>query len=602
MLPVSAEWVKAVRDQFRYPAYMQYRVQVVPPGLEEGLNIQTDSTAEVSDVTTLRRLDTDTVTPYSTLERNRWLLSGKYRLLTRKTVTDDWWSKKLSDGCSLVFQFDKTYNIPGVYIEWDMVDKTYPTSIVLRGFDATGDITYNISVDSISSASGFIDAPMDNVHRVELEILSWSRDRWRARINDVTFGFTARYNSINNGRINSATLNDRSSPIAEELPSRSVSVQLRNIDQEFDPTLQKGVSKYLDQKQLVEYRLGFTTYVDPESGEATVEWTNWIPSWLESFEVPKDSKDVSITSVSKLEQLTQTFDKDVYDGSDRTLFDIATSILKAANIVGRDGSTEPWKLSEDLKGVMSSAPISSDQINSLLQLVAGAGACWLRADPMTDYIIIDPLVKSEPEHIVNTTTELGDPAITVYKQVYKVSVGVYKYSVDPASDLRELSNGSYRLQGYSKVQVGYNCALAVDVECEVSGGSLVEFTAYSSSAEVTVYTGLEAADVTIVLKGREVRQSISYVETYRNTGITQGAVVTIDNPFITNVEAAQKVSDWVLSWKSKKQQYSANYIGYPELCAGDLIELKTVYGSSTPTVLSNTVKFNGGFDGTVVIQ
>lgn len=602
MLPVSAEWIKAVRNQFRYPAYMQYRVQVVPPGLAEGLGIQSESTEEVSSVVALSRLDTSSVTPYSSLEPNRWVLNGKYRLLRRGGLTDDWWSKPLDSACVVVFQFDQTYNVPGVYFEWDVVNNTYPSSVVLRGFNASGKQTYEYSITSIASSKGFVETPMDNVLKVELEVLAWSREGWRARINDVTFGFIAKYDSINNGKINSATTVDRSTPLAEELPSRSVKVLLRNTDQEFDPTLQSGVSKYLDRKQLVEYRMGFTTYVNPQTGEDTVEWLPWMPSWLETFEVPKDSKDVSITSVSKLEQLTQNFDKDEYTGVNRSLYDIATAILKASGVVGADGSMEPWRLSERLKYIVSAAPVYSDQVNSLLQLIASAGACWLRSDPMTDYIIIDPIETSTSVHMVNTTTELGDPAISVAKQVYIVSVCMYNYSVDKNAVLTELSNGSYKLKGYSKVRVGYNCALAVDVECSVSGGSLVDFTAYSSSAEVTVYTGTAEAEVTIVLKGRDVKQSISYIETYKDDSITQGAVITVDNPFITNMDAAQKITEWVLHWNSKKQQYSADYTGYPELCAGDLVELQTVYGQSLATVLSNTVTFNGGYDGVVTLQ
>lgn len=600
MIPVSAQWQEAIRQQFRYQAYLRCRIQVVPPGLTESLQVETDATDPASDISKIQNVDDKQPTHYITCEPHRWLLDGTFVAIQPGESVDDWWSTPVTSTKTLKFYFDKTYSIPGIYFEWDVVNGSYPESITMRGYNAEGTQTQSYTVNNIASSTGFVEAPFEEVQRVEIDIDSWGLSDWRARINDIIFGLSVTYDSINNGRVMSAKTTDTSSPFADRLPTHTASTSLRNLDKEFDPSLSKGVSKYLTQKQLAEIQIGFTTNVDPDTGEATVEWTNWLPYWVDTFTIPADSKEVSVTYTSRLAYLTQDFLLDPYPGTERTLYEIAELVLKNSDIVLRNELEVPWQLSEKLKQFKTVAPIPKESVNSILQLIANAGACWLYSTPLDDYIAISDFFDGEPVQQLDLTTELGDPQITIVKQLYSVSIGLYKYTVGEESE--EISKGEYQLSGRSILSIEYNCESATNVTCLVSGATQVSFTPYSSSAILVVDADSSGATVTVTLSGKKIDKSVSYIETYKDNTVTQGETVKVDNPFITSTESAQLLSDWIVQWYSRKQSYVAAYIGYPELTVGDRISIDTVYGNSDVTVLSNKIDFNGAFNGELEVR
>lgn len=595
MIPVSAQWQEAIRQQFRYQAYLRCRIQVVPPGLTEGLRAESNDTEVVSDISKIQNTRDTQPIPYVSCENHRWLLDGSFVVIPSQGKVDDWWSTPVTSSKTLKFYFDKTYSIPGIYFEWDVVSGSHPASITLRGYNALGVQTHSYTVDSIFSATGFIDAPFEEVQRIEIDITDWDLPDWRARINDILFGLAATYDSINNGRVMSAKTVDRSSPFSDRLPTHTASISLRNLDKEFDPSLSKGVSKYLTRKQLAEIQLGFTTYVDPINGNATVEWTDWLPYWVDSFTIPADSKEVSITYTSRLAYLTQDFLMDMYSGAERTLYDIAEYVLENTDIIRRSDDEIPWKLSDKLKQFKTTAPIPKESVNSILQLIANAGACWLHSTPLDDHIAISDFFDGDTVQQLNLTTELGDPQITVAKQLYSISIGLYKYTIGEESE--EISKGEYQLSGRSTLNIEYNCDTAVNVTCLVNGATQVSFTPYSSSAVLVLDAASSGATVTVTLSGKKVDNSVSYIETYKDATVTQGEIVTIDNPFITDTKSAKLLSDWIVAWYARKQSYTASYTGYPELVVGDRVRVDTVYGSSDTSVLSNRIDFNGAFTG-----
>ena len=595
MIPVSANWTNAVRQQFRYQAYMRTRIKVVPPGLAEGLVIDRADGEAYADKEVLFNESPDLPQHYITCEPHRWLLDGTFKSLPDNTKVDDWWSLPLTESRFLQFTFDKPYTIPGIYVEWDLVNNTFPEEIVLRGFNILGAKSYEYTVTNITSSKGFIVAEMDDVKSYEIEIVKWGFSGWRCRINEIMFGLKVSYDSINNGRILSATFLNKSDPTANELPWRTVSTSLRNLDIEFDPTLRKGISKYLVQKQLAEYQLGFTTAVNPLTGEATVEWTDWMTYWVDSLKIPADSKNAIIDATSRLSFLTKDFIDDSYNVQERTLYDLAQTVLLKSDIVKKDEDEVAWRISDRLKQVKTTAYVPKTETNAVLQLIANASACWLHSDPVTDQVILEDLTGATPVQEVNLTSELGDPEIVLDKHLLAIRVGINKYEID--TEEREIAKGEYLLKGRSTLEISYGSGAAVEVKCELSGATQVSFTPYGTAAVLVVDAPSEGATVKVSLKGKKILETTSYIETYRDLITPSGTTVTIENPFITNSETAKLVSDFVLAWYNRSMQYSIPYIGYPELVAGDQILLKTIYDEHTVTTISNTIEFNGAFKG-----
>ena len=86
-----------------------------------------------------------------------------------------------------------------------------------------------------------------------------------------------------------------------------------------------------------------------------------------------------------------------------------------------------------------------------------------------------------------------------------------------------------------------------------------------------------------------------------NISIADGMDVTIDNPLITSTDHAQQVAEYVKNYYLRRNEYKISYLGYPQLVAGDKIDLSTIYGSDVVEVKNNTIEFNGGWTGTMEV-
>lgn len=596
MIPVSAEWNAAIREQFRYQGYLEVTIEVTPPGLHENLNTATAATETVSNDSTLTDGKRVFPTPYITLEKGRWLLNKKYKALPISAKTDDWWSTPMTQGSKeLTFTFDQAYTIPGLYIEWDVLNGSYPTQLTVDGYSVDETKQYSFDVTSINSATGFIDAPMDNVKKVVMTISSWSRETWRVRINEILFGLFAKYDSINNGRVMSATSIDYSHPLSKELPVHSLQVSLRNLDQEFDPSLQRGIAKYLANRQLVKCRWGFVT------SYGNLEWTPELFYYMDTFSVPADQRNVTLEATSRLSLLTEKLANVSYDATERTFYDIALSALSSSKIIKDDNAQVPYELSDELKNFHTNAPIPDESVNVILQYLAQASCLKLFTNPINGFVKLASSAK-EIVQSVDLTQEQGDPEVEIQRTIKTISIGVYSYTKDTEQGKIEIANSSLTHNGKKTVSLSYNCAYAVEVSCQISGATLVNFTPYSNHATVEFNTGGVEKEVSIVLSGYEVKKNQTYIETYNNVNLSTGMDVTIDNPFITNTEKLQVLTDWLVSWYSKPQQLQVPYLGYPEVTAGDALSLNTIYGSNEVDTIKNTIDFNGGFNGTLEVR
>lgn len=598
MLPVSATWQAAIKEQFRYQGYLRVTLQVSPPGLQDNLSISSDDSFPQSDVDSMNDSN-QSPEAYASLEPNRWLLNGKFNILETKAVqTGDWWSTIIKNASKVIhFQFDNTYNIPGLHIQWDSADQTFPTKVKITGYDASSNVIATKTITNIDSYISYIDMAMSKVYSVDLEIVSWNNSGWRAHIAEVLFGLYASYDSINNGRVVSADSIMESGPLAEDLPKVTVSLSLRNLDREFDPSLESGISKYLAQRQRVAIQWGFATSYN------NIEWAPSVYKYIESFSIPEDSKEITIETTHRLSFMESDFKRATYNGSRRTLYSVAEEILRNSDIIKESENDKPWELDEVLKTFYTNAPVPKQPTNQVLQLIANASTCWLSSDPQTDYVKIAKMSISEENAVeVGKMQQLGDPAFEIQEQIHTLTIGVYQYVA--ADTKTNVSSGNYTIKGQTTLQIDYAVEAAKGVTCSVSGATLVSFTPYSSSAIVVVKpTSGNSATATVALEGYEVKSSVTYVQTYQDTSITAGLDVIIDNPFITETESLDALSTWIVGWYNRRQKISMSYIGYPELESGDTINLSTVYKDNVLTqVLRNELSFNGAFDGTLEVR
>lgn len=595
MLQVSTQWQKATREQFRRQAYLYVTLEVVPPGLRDGATATSEDTN--ANASTGRLLDGIAETPaaYASLERNRWTLDGTFLVRDSGTLFDDWWSKvSVSDGTPVVkFTFDQPYTFPGMYFRWDKVSGSYPTSIRVVGYNSKHVQKYSVLVNNINSDEGFFSTlAMNDIQYVDVEILQWVSTGWRARMVEVVFGLSVSFDSVNNGRILSATQTSMSDPLSRKLPSHSVKLKMRNYDQYFDAKLETGITKYLARQQVVNIQWAFVT------AKGVVEYAPKQLYLVKSFEVPADSKEISIELNNRIEVLDNDFLYGTYTGSSRTLRALAEYVLTMSNVPVEFTGQMPWTMPDVFDTIATTAPIPYGAVNEILQLIALAGCVWLTTRGPDGFIQFMPYKRQI--HSLSRITmgqELGDPEITIHDRLKSLSVGVYNYT--PRSAVERIGTGEYLLTGKQIITLKYSVDYATEVSATVTGATLVSARYYASCAVLTVEAPAEESVVKVELNGKVIDSTVSYLETYRNETIADGRDIRIENPLVTTVQHAKLVAQYVERYYRNRKEYKIPYVGYPQVEPGDVLELSTTYGDALIEVKSNKIDFNGGWSGVI---
>ena len=320
----------------------------------------------------------------------------------------------------------------------------------------------------------------------------------------------------------------------------------------------------------------------------------------EKIEIPADSKEVQIELTNRLELLDGDFYFNTYTGSSRTLRAIAEYVLTNSGALTEFDGQEPWVIPSSFDYITTVAPIPSGATNAVLQLIALAGCTWLTTRSTNGFIQFLESQTSASEYCsVTVDQELGDPEITIHDRLRSVSIGVYHYV--PRSSAETVGTGEYTLSGVNVLRIKYNTDYATGVSATVSGATLTSARYYASYAILTVTASESGATVKVTLSGTVIDSTVSYIETYRNISIADGMDVTIDNPLITNTAHAQQVAEYVKNYYLRRNEYKIPYLGYPQVVAGDKLDLSTIYGSDVVEVKNNTIEFNGGWTGTMEV-
>lgn len=421
MLQVSSSWKNAIKQQFRYPGHLKVTMYVVPPNAVATPVDITEHMYSQSSYSFLNQLSKFTPNVWATLESNRWRLDGSCNIIPNHSsaILDDVWFNLIANqSLVLTFGFDDVVSFPDIYTEWDIYGDNYPQTVKVVGYNAenVASISYT---STISNSKGLLGTPMQNVKKVVFTLSNFKKNYWRIRAYRILFGEVLEYTSEGSGKVLSAEMLSSFSPINNELPLDTFSVSLRNLDKEFDPMFESGVSGYFRPRQRVEILWGFDTAVD------TTEWAPAINMYLESFSIPQDSKNVTINAVSRWSLLTnEDVGESVYTGEVRDLYTIAASL----------GDVPQDSIPLELKNIRTNAPLPNVARNVLWQYIAGISCCWLGSEPTTGELTIKPAGTQEDTTSIGLMQELADPAIEVLEDVHSISIGVYSYSQKSGDD------------------------------------------------------------------------------------------------------------------------------------------------------------------------
>lgn len=595
-LEVSNQWKESIKGQFRYPGYLKVLLALVPDEIRESAVVSVSQTEEISSPVQLTDGVSAVREPVATFEKNRWRGDGNQYLpsLTARNNSEiEWWSNTVhfdeEHPIELLFNFSDTFSFAGLFVTWDTETNSWPTDWEVVGYTQNGS-EQSYRVTTTRSSDEFAETPMDNVVQIRIRIFKWSKPDWRVRINEITFGT---YLTFSNDNISKADSSIAVSPIMEELPTCQFSFTFSNYDKAFDPQLQHGYAKYLARKQQLKAQWGF------ETKYGNIEWMEPWPLYLNSWHIPADSPEVTLTAQSRLSFMDTEYIKGVYDGKKHNMYSLVIHIIENSNILKETNPEEPWEIAETLKDFYTRAPLPISATNALLQLIANATGHTLDTDLRNGYIRIKSPV-TETDYSVGVAQQMGDPSFEIQDKLKSVKVGLHSYS--PSGEVTEVYKTELILSDTSEITCYYNSNKIVrEPQVQVTNAQVQIGATYARAMVLRVQPIVPSEPVTVTITGEVIEESVTMLEMYNDPKVPRGIEVEVDNELITEVENASYLADYLVKYYKRRNHMNVKYLGYPELEAGDRINIPTNYGEDTGDIVSAKLSFNGGFNGALKV-
>lgn len=582
MYPVTAKWKEETEQTLRNPSYVRIVFGVTDPDAP-GLSTQTDNGhLPYSDVDSV---DVGTTAPstYQTLERNRFILDGKnplppesnpiYQGYAGLTISGDagtYTTKPL-----VKISFGDYVQFPGLTFQFDDSMGDYPNSFRILAkkdsvsvFDKTysPDTTYWEMADQI---------PLCN--ELSFYWLNSNIPHRRARLLSLTYGLVSRLGSDD---IASCSSTKEIDLLSSKIPKQEFEFTLIDTQRRYDPENPSGLWEYLESRQPVNYQYGY------ELSDGSIEWIPWGLSYSTGdFDVSKSGivAEVSVKCAGLADHLTMTYDEGVYSAAGRSLFDLATDVMKFA------GFENTIELDNALKTIYTHNPLPSSKANECLQLIANAGRCIMNHS-RGGYIQILRENDSATGFDINFDKMTDTPTTTKIPPLRNLSVEYNSIKVN--SEVTAAVN-AVEISAPDAHEYTFTHQAYTNQKVEVSGGlSIVGTPKFYAYKTVVTLKGTG----TVTINGNSLTENkIEYRKKYSDVGEDLSGV---SNTLIDNQTDAIAYANWVAAVTLRRNTYSAPDRGYPELDVGDSVNFTSNFANETPvTMVQQKLTYNGAIKG-----
>ena len=399
----------------------------------------------------------------------------------------------------------------------------------------------------------------------------------RARLLSLVYGLVSRLGSDD---IASCSSTKEIDLLSSKIPKQEFEFTLIDTQRRYDPENPSGLWEYLESRQPVNYQYGY------ELSDGSIEWIPWGLSYSTGdFDVSKSGivAEVSIKCVGLADHLTMTYDEGVYSAAGRSLFDLATDVMKFA------GFENTIELDNALKTIYTHNPLPSSKVNECLQLIANAGRCIMNHS-RGGYIQILRENDSATGFDINFDKMTDTPTTTKIPPLRNLSVEYNSVKVNSevtaAVNAAEVSSNvaheyTFTHSAYTNQQIVLSSGLTMV--------GTAKFYAYK-----TVVTLKGTGTVTI--NGNSLTENkIEYRKKYSDVGEDLSGV---SNTLIDNQTDAIAYANWVAAVTLRRNTYSAPDRGYPELDVGDSVNFTSNFANETPvTMVQQKLTYNGAIKG-----
>lgn len=306
----------------------------------------------------------------ATLERNRWVLSGKQIILPTANVNSGLVGNAMSDSSgtvsySVTRNFAFAHALAGLTITFDSVTGEYPTTVSVKFVDEDG----NEHTETVNPTGVTVEVPYvcETTRQVVITFSKMIPYR-RPRLLTTLWGIGYSYGNAN--LVSCSQANDVD-PLSRRLPQEKFSFTVLDYEHKFDPDNPQGVYSTINRGAPISVSYGY------ELDDGTIEWLATDTYNLDNKPTFKNSK-VTFTGTGLLATMTNNY----YKGQlgQTNFYDLAVDVLEDANLTPSASGADPWDVDVSLNTMYTTAPMPIVSHAVALQMIAHACNCRLFTD------------------------------------------------------------------------------------------------------------------------------------------------------------------------------------------------------------------------------
>ena len=370
----------------RQEGYLEVLMYVPDPSIRIN-SVSSDDILQYSNIDAIKDIKQYSSSTIATLEKNLWLLNGRFVNIPDGTTTPGYISNSMSDDNG-DFEINPkiTVNISSnSHVEFfsiilnPAVPSAYPKTILVHAYnndeliqtfekeiitreeieDEYGEIVTKTTVlETLPSV--IFEMNIDNVDRLEIEFVGTQFKHRRIRVSTVLFGKVI---YLDQDAIISAEFTDKTSYACDTLPSRTFKFDVNNYSHIYDVDNPENGYVSLTNQTIVQFRVGYNTfgYLKDDNGEflldkygepqienpkrlSYIEWDNWKELRLTGVFANSDES-ATFECGSILDIMEETYTEEYYNGSTRSIGEVTDAIL---SFEGYDLNTIEWS-SDNIK-------------------------------------------------------------------------------------------------------------------------------------------------------------------------------------------------------------------------------------------------------------
>ena len=430
MQTVSQAWKNVHKQALLNESYVEVSLKIADQDAIADASSKDNGSVYISDTPeVVSEIDTPVI-PYGTLEQNIWLLDGNRKNIPESDYKDGGYIGDVVGNAEGVFDtkiptitidFGETHTqlIPGITITWGTAYGEFAEHFIVTVYNGDTVIAMKEVIDN-KSVMSIAAMDIENYNKIVIQVFKWCLPNHRARVDEILIGVKKVYSKSNLFKYSHEQVVD---PVSASLPKMEIKFSVDNSDNSYNPLNPDSLSKYLTERQEVTTRYGLKVSAN------TVEWINGGTFYLSEWYAQQNGISAEFVARDLLEFMSTPYKDNVSTIANRSLYNLAESVLRAANLpLTRDGAVK-WVIDDSLKSIYTKAPLPDDTIANCLQMIANAGGCVLYPD-REGLVHIEPISNNPSDYVINAFNSYSKSELTLSKPIKDVLVKVYQYTIE----------------------------------------------------------------------------------------------------------------------------------------------------------------------------